>query len=185
MSINYLTQSGSTLQLPNGQIVTLPADTLLTYPNLNSAQEVVENLSTNATNFAANLAAFPVQTVVNGTSFLATYGADASLIVGASVGPTPYVDVASSVRNTTTLTIVWTRAMDEAITNKAGIVVVGDGTTLTVSSISSTTTTMTVTLSGSSSATLMTFAYNASQGTLATAAGALVPDIAPLVIAHS
>lgn len=185
MSFQYQIAAGTKIQLPNGTQATLPAATLITFTSLGASQQVVENLATDITNFAANRSTFPSQAVVDGTCYLATYGADAALIVGASVGPQPLVVPASSSRATTTLTIVFSVAMDESITNKAGIVVVGDGTTLTVNSISTSGTTMTVTLSGSSSATLMTFSYIASQGTLASAAGALVRNTGPLTIAHS
>lgn len=185
MSQSFLAAAGTALQLPNGEAVTLPSATLLTFPNQPSQQGVIESIATNPANFALNKSSFPSQTSISGTSYSVTYGPDASLIVGASVGPTPFVDVASSVRATTTLTIVFTAAMDSSITNKAGIVVVGDGVTLTVNSISISGSTMTVTLSGSSSATLMTFSYTANQGTLASAAGALVPSTGALVIAHS
>lgn len=185
MSFNYQVAAGTKVQLPNGQQATLPSATLMAFTNLSNPQSVVENLSTDVTNFALNRSTFPSQTSIDGVNYAATYGADAALIIGASVGPTPLVVPGSSSRATTTLTIVFSVAMDEAITNKAGIVVVGDGTTLTVNSISTTGTTMTVTLSGSSSAALMTIQYNASQGTLVSDDGALVPDFGPLVIAHS
>lgn len=185
MSFQYQVAAGTKIQLPSGQPATLPAATLLTFTSLNGSQSVVENLASDPTNFAANLSTFPSQTVISGESYAATYGADATLIVGADVGPTPLVVPASSSRATTTLTIVFSVAMDSGISNKAGIVVVGDGATLTVNSISISGSTMTVTLSGSSSATLMTFSYIASQGTLASAAGALVRNTGPLTIAHS
>lgn len=185
MSAKFLAAAGTTLQLPNGEPLTLVSATLLNFTNQNSQQGVNESIASNVANFALNRTSFIAQTSISGISYSVTYGADAALIVGASVGPTPIVDVASSVRNTTTLTIVFSVAMDESITNKAGITVIGDGTTLTVNSISISGTTMTVTLSATSSATLMTISYVANQGTLASAVGALVQSTGTLVIAHS